>query len=89
MIIDLKDKNKAKVLASLYNNAKPQGMGFLQFDAAPMTEVEAEELLKQQTYFDYVKGRVLKVDLSGDSFDTWLYERDNGERSAERVLKDI
>lgn len=89
MIIDLKGKNKAKVLASLYNNAKAEGRGFLQFDTTPMTEAEAEELLKQQTYFDYLKGRVMKVDLSGDSFDPWLYDRDNGEGTAESVLKNI
>jgi hypothetical protein len=89
MNIELNGKNKAKVLASLYNNAKPQGLGLLQFDAKPMTEGEAEELLKQQTAFDYLKGRVMKVDLSGDSFNSWLYDRDNGEGSAERAVRNI
>lgn len=89
MNIEFKEENKAKVLASLYNNAKSQGLGFLQFDNNPMTEGEAEEILKQQTYFDYLKGRVMKVDLSGESFDPWLYDRDNGEGSAERALRNI
>lgn len=89
MIINLKDTNKAKVLAALYNNAKPQGMGFLHFDVTPMTEEEAEEILKLQTHFDYLKGRVMKVDLSGDYFDSWLYDRDNGDGSAEQALKNI
>ncbi|MDD4476620.1 MAG: hypothetical protein PHY40_00480 [Patescibacteria group bacterium] len=82
--------NKAKVLAALYNNSKPQGMGFLHFDAQPMTEEEAQALLDSgQTYFDYLKGRVMKIDLSGDELETWLYNRDNGENAAETVLENL
>lgn len=89
MIISLKDKDKAEVLASLYNNSKPQGYGVELYDPQPMTVEEARELLKSQTFFDYLKGRVMKVNLAGDSFDTWLYDRDNGEGSAERALKNF
>ena len=38
------------------------------------------------TYFDYLYGRILKVDLSGDEFDERLYERDNGRDSAARAI---
>jgi len=78
--------DKAEVLAALYNAARPQGLGFLHYDPAPMTHQEAEALLRQTTYFDYIKGRVLKVDLSGDEFDPSLYDRDNGQGAAERVI---
>lgn len=44
------------------------------------------ELLIYGTYFDYLYGRVLKVDLSGNAFDEHLYERDNGVGSASRAL---
>ena len=82
--------SKAKVLAALYNNSKPQGMGFMHFDAQPMTEEEAQTLLDSgQTYFDYLKGRVMKIDLSGDELETWLYNRDNGENAAETVLANL
>lgn len=87
--ISLKGLNKADVLAALYNAAKPQGMGFLHYDSKPMTREEAEALLKQTTYFDYLKGRVLKVDLSGDELDPWKYDRDNGQGAAERVITEI
>jgi hypothetical protein len=87
--MNIKGINKAKVLAALYNNSKPQGMGFLHYDSKPMTEEEAEALLKQTTYFDYLKGRVMKIDLSGDELQTRLYNRDNGEGAAERVISDI
>lgn len=50
-MVDIKGLNKAEVLAALYNNSKPLGLGFLHFDAKDMTVAEAEELLKQTTYF--------------------------------------
>lgn len=55
-------------------------------DPTPMSAEEARALLAHGTYFDYVKGRVLKVDLSGDEVETWLYDRDNGEGAAEKAL---
>lgn len=81
--------SKAKILAKLYNESKPLGIGFLHYDPAPMTEQEAEELLKESNYFDYLKGRVMKVRLDGDELDTYLYDRDNGEDAAERALKTV
>ena len=46
----------------------------------------SERLQGYGTYFDYLYGRVLKVDLSGDEFDERLYERDNGRDSAARAI---
>lgn len=86
-MVDIKGLNKAEVLAALYNNSKPLGLGFLHFDPMDMTVAEAEEILNQTTYFDYLKGRVMKVDLSSDdSFEEWLYDRDNGKGAAQRVI---
>ncbi|HVF69887.1 MAG TPA: hypothetical protein VNA13_04975 [Xanthomonadales bacterium] len=84
--IDLSEFDKAAVLAVLYNASKPQGMGFMQYDPTPMSVEEARSLLEQTTYFDYLKGRVMKIDLSGDTLDTWGYDRDNGENAASRVI---
>ncbi len=79
--------NKAKVLVALYNRAKPQGMGFIQYTPEGMTESQAQELLNSgQTYFDYVGGRVMKIDLSKDELRTSLYNRDNGENAAEDAI---
>lgn len=88
-MIDISNKDKAAVLAALYNNSKPLGMGRLQFDPAPMTVEEARVELQTETYFDCLKGRVMKVNLSGDAFDPWLYDRDNGAGAAERALQGI
>lgn len=84
--MDISKLNKAEVLASLYNNSRPLGLGFLHFDPEPMTIEEAAEILKTQQSFDYYKGRVRKVNLSGDELYTSLYNRDNGDGSAERAL---
>ena len=85
--INISNRNKAEVLAMLYNKAKPQGLGLIHFTPEHMTTKEAQEILDSgQTYFDYVKGRVMKVDLSGDTFSPCLYDRDNGEGSALRAI---
>jgi hypothetical protein len=89
-MVDIKGLNKAEVLVALYNDSKPQGLGFLHFDAKDMTVAEAEEILKQTTYFDYLKGRVMKVDLSSDDcFEEWLYDRDNGNGAAEKAISGL
>jgi hypothetical protein len=87
--VNIAGKNKADILRRLYNNAKPLGMGFLHYTPEDMTVEEAQALLDSgQTYFDYVKGRCMKVDLSKDILRTDLYNRDNYP-TAEKVLEGI
>lgn len=90
--------DKAALLAALYNGSRPIGMGHLRAEAAAMTPEEAAEYVgdpktqdngqsgRMRLFFDYVKGRPLKVDLDGDILHTRLYNRDNGEGAAERVV---
>lgn len=85
MSIDIKDR-KPEALAALYNASKPQGMGILHHDQAPMTLKEATILLEDQTYFDYLKGRIMKVNFKEDTFDPSLYDRDNGQGAAARAV---
>jgi len=84
--ISIEGLNKANVLAALYNASKPQGLGFMQYDPKPMTREEAENWLSRENYFDYLKGRVMKINLKGDEFDSWAYNRDNGANAAENVI---
>ena len=85
-MINIEGIDKAVVLAALYNNSKPLGMGMLHFKPEDMTVEEARELLEKQTYFDYLKGRVMKIDLSGILLDPYLYDRDNGTGAAENAI---
>jgi len=82
--------NKSKVLAALFNRAKPLGLGFIHYQPAHiMDEKEAEQMLSAGTYFDYVEGRLMKVDLSGDELNTSLYNRDNGPMAAEQAIEQM
>lgn len=89
-MINIEGLKKAEVLKVLYNNSKPLGLGILQFENTDMTTEEAEELLEDQTYFDYLKGRVMKIDLKSDvEFEEWLYDRDNGQGAAQRAIDSL
>ena len=89
-MVNIEGLNKAEVLAALYNNSKIQGMGFLQARDGEMTTEQASKLLDQDTYFDYLYGKVMKVDLSNNNeFNEWGYDRDNGSGKAERVISQL
>jgi len=86
-VIDITGLDKRDVLAALYNKSRPLGMGFLHHTPDDMTREEAGELLEKQTYFDYLRGRVMKVRLDSDTgFEEWLYDRDNGKGAAQSVV---
>lgn len=92
-VIDITGKDKAAVLAALYNASRPLGMGILAYDPIPMTTEEAQALIggcdpNFALYFDYLKGRVMKVDLTDDTLNPALYDRDNGEGAALKALQD-
>ena len=84
--VSIKGLDKAVVFAALYNRAKAQGMGFTQYDPEPMTAEQAQENIGQFGYFDYVLGRVMKIDLSGDDVSTGGYNRDNGQGAVEEII---
>ena len=59
-----------------------------------MTKGEAGAIIAQTCQpddcdFDYLKGRVIKTDISGDKIDLWLYKRDNAHVDIERIIIDL
>ncbi len=84
--MNIANLDKAAVLAALYNRAQTQGIAALQYRMETMPLAEARTILGRQTSFDYLKGRVLKIDLSGDELDTRLYDRDNGPGAAAEAI---
>jgi len=92
-MIDITGLEKGAVLAALYNAARPQGMGFMQYKPKPMSLEEAKKFLDEQEggYFDYLFGRVMKLDLEGDlsSIEEHLYDRDNGKGCAQIVISEL
>lgn len=89
--VSIKGLDKAVVLAALYNAARPQGMGFMHYDPTPMTPERAAGILNDtpRMYFDYLRGRVMKVDLSGYEFSPLGYDRDNGDGIAGAVIQSL
>ena len=89
-MVDIKGLDKARVLKALYDHSHVQGSGLLQAVPDGVVTVEyCAGLLAKHSYFDYLHGRVLKVDLSGDEFDERLYDRDCGEGAAQRAVDSV
>lgn len=93
-MVDISGLDKADVLAALYNASKAQGLGLLQFSPEPMTKEEANaELEKTKNWrygsFDYLKGRVMKINISEDAFDPWGFDRDNGQGAAQAAIDNL
>lgn len=89
-MVNIKGLDKARVLKALYEHSHAQGLGAFQAVHMGVPTLEYfTGLLEQGTYFDYLGGRVLKVDLSGDEFDERLYDRDCGKGAAQRAVDSI
>lgn len=86
--VRLNNVTREAALAALFNRAKPQGLGMLQYDKAHvMTEEEARFVLMNGDYVDYLEGRVIKVDFKNpEEIDTTLYDRDNGKDAGETAV---
>ena len=87
--MNIKGLNKATVLSTLYNASRHQGMGWLHADGVVMTDEEAQKIIDScngDLYFDYLKGKVMKIDIGKDELNTRLYNRDNGDGAAEEAL---
>lgn len=84
--IDISNKDKAEVLAGLYNNSHPMGMGMAQYDPTPMTIEVARKILEKTQKFSYLLGRPLYINLEGNIIFVGAYNRDNAEGLAQRVI---
>ena len=93
-LINVKGLDHAEILAALFNNAQPKGIGVLvarlpSMPTEPMTRDEANEYIKASgSFFDYIQGRPIKVYIEGSMLcRADLYDRDNGgEGSAARII---
>lgn len=86
-MVNITGLDKAKVLKALHDNSKAQGMSYLHLRELSLEE--CEKIVTTDLSFDYLAGKVLKVDISGDSFDPWGYDRDNGECAAQLAINTI
>lgn len=73
------------------------GFGMLKCKNCARREAQKEVQERKHTrfdgtdsiYFDYLNGKVMKVDLGQDEFDPRLYDRDNGEGAAQRAIDNL
>ncbi len=85
--IDIKGLDKPTLLAALYNNSFQQGMGIMHARGRErMTTEQAAEELKHGSSFDYLHGRVMKVNIGGDTLRPYAYDRDVGSGQAAKVV---
>lgn len=85
--IDISDIDAAEVLVELYDNAGSPGLGPLHRRDKGMKIDEARKLIEVSGRFDYIRGRVLKVDLrDGKLKFARLYDRDNGDGAAQACV---
>jgi hypothetical protein len=90
--VNIQGLDKAEVLAALFNASKQQGMGFCDPTGSRQMSVEDARQYTDRggvQYYDYLRGRVMKVDLSKDEMRTGLYDRDNGQGAALRALQPL
>lgn len=84
----LYNASKAQGMGILHYEAEPmsveQARQLIEASSpsTPQDDVKVLYAGRLSLYFDYLKGRVMKVDLSGDDLNTTLYNRDNGEGAA-------
>lgn len=84
--IDISNKDKAEVLAELYNNSHPMGMGIVQYDPTPMTIEIARKLLEKEQFFSYLKGRPIHINFKDNVIWVRGYNNDNAQGLAQRVI---
>lgn len=81
------------------------GLGFLREIPGEMTIHQAREFLDGKVendyvgkpltgatgarYFDYLQGRVMKVEINGETLNPDLYDRDLGKGAAKRIVNSI
>jgi hypothetical protein len=88
MPVSIKGIDKVKLLHALWNRARPAAFFVLSGHMSPgFDECAAKEAIRGT--IDYYCGRCIKTDLSGDIADPSLYDRDWGEGSFQKIVKNL
>src|ERR1700733_10313059 len=88
MGIKIKGVDKVELLVALVNAAKP-GALHRGYGSAPIDHEDARRVLKETLEPNWVNGRAIFVDLSGDELDTAIYDHHNGRLCAGEALAPV
>lgn len=93
-VIDISNKNRADVLAALYNASTPVGMGFAQYNPREWTREIAEYYFENYVepkedgtiFFKYIMGRPVTCTFVGDLVYVGAYNYENEPGLAQRAI---
>lgn len=87
-MVNIANLPKSEVLMALFNATHQQGLGFMDARGSrQMKREDADEIIATGiTYFDYLRGRVMKVEISKDAFDPFMFDRDNYDGAAQDAI---
>lgn len=86
MSINISGIDKVDLLQALHARQVPAGF-FGGFSGPSFDKEKAKEAVKQ--YIDYFCGRAIKTDVSKDTVDPWLYDRDAGQGAFQSVVDSL
>jgi len=85
--IDISGLDKVELLRRLYERSQPAAFFRMSGMSPPSfgTDEPAPHVAVTK-YIDYYSGRVIKTDLSKDTIDPYLFDRDNGKGAFAEVV---
>jgi hypothetical protein len=88
---NIKGLNKVTLLKRLFKAAKQKPYEELLNITQTLSRKKAEEVITRKIYIEDLNGKFLNIDLSGDTVDTWGYNKVNGEGKhlAEKIINQM
>ena len=86
-MIKIKEIDKSKVFALLYNNAKVKMIGMYEKELNKISPDQARKLLEIDKKFVCLNGKYLNLDFSSNIFSSYKYNKEN-KKTAETILKE-
>ena len=92
--MDISGLDKKEVLKALYSAAKnPEILDRLKVNDprfSTLSDDEATKICSKKFIdIDYLNGKSMKINLSGNEVDTFLYNRENGDSAAENAIQSL
>jgi len=86
--INISGLDKKELLRKLWENS--QVASFFTMNHMPPPKLNEKELTESVNgYVDYLCGRVIKCDLTGNMADPQMYDRDNGKGAFEKIVIEL